>query len=49
MGFYNYSLWKHLYALTTKTLLNVKHTMKNYIRVEEVNMTRQGHPYLHRV
>jgi hypothetical protein len=46
-GIYNYSLWKYLYTLTTKNLINVKHTIENYIRVEEVSMTRQGHPHFH--
>ena len=43
-GVYNYFLWKRLYALSNWNLLDIKHTMKNYIRVEEASMTRQRTP-----
>lgn len=44
---YNYSLWQRLYILPDKSLLNVKHVMKNYIREEEASITRQGHLRFH--
>jgi hypothetical protein len=44
---YNYSLWQRLYILPDKSLLSVKHVMKNYIKVEEASITRQGHLRFH--
>ena len=46
-GVYNYFLWKMLYTLSNKKFLSIKHTMENYIRVEEDSMIRQGHPPFH--
>jgi len=46
-GVYNYFLWKMLYTLSNKNFLSIKHTMENYIRVEEDSMIRQGHPPFH--
>lgn len=46
-GVYNYSLWKMLYTLSKKTFLSIKHTIENYLRVEEDSMIRQGHPSFH--
>jgi hypothetical protein len=43
-GVYNYFLWKRLYALSNWNLLDIKHTMKNYIRVEEASIIRQRTP-----
>lgn len=47
-GVYNYFLWKMLYTLSEKNFLSIKHTMENYIWVEEDSMIRQGHPPFHK-
>lgn len=41
---YNYFLWEKLYTLYDKNIISIKHSMKNYISVEEVSMIKQGHP-----
>lgn len=42
-GFYNYLLWERLYSFHNKTLLKMNQVMENYVRIEEVSVTRKGH------
>ena len=42
---YKYSLYERMYLLPVKNPINIKHVIENYIMVEKVIFTKQGHPY----
>jgi hypothetical protein len=46
-GVYNYSFLVKLYTILDKDLLEVKHAIKNHIRVEEAGVTKQCHLYFY--